>query len=556
LAIVDLSDDGREPFVSADGSVAVVFNGEIYNHEELRRRFDLHTVGRCDGAILPELWHLLGTRSFEMLRGMFAIAVYDTRNDSVTLARDPFGIKPAWWTSLADGSIVFASEPRALLPISGPTELNPTAIVDYLAFGAVGRNLSPYASIHCVPPNTWIGFQADGHRATGLVRSELLSKPAHHDGGELRTAFLDTVRAHTMSDVPTAILLSSGLDSAAIAWACALQDYKTSCVTVAFSDRDPEDVAASRLARSLGHDHEIVAERPDAESVERFFVAMQRPTVDGLNAFLVSHGIHRLGIKVALSGIGGDEMLAGYESFRLLRPLRLLRAADTVQITRLLSIPMARKLAARWVGSKASRLISSPDTRSAERLGDLMRRVLLDEEIARLTPHRPEPPGRAAATAGDVSALSLSRMEIERYLSSTLLPDADAFSMAWSVEMRVPYVDVPFAQTALAVDPQRGVGKRRFARLLADPRLTDIARRPKQGFTLPMDSWMRSGPLRPYLELARRPDAPVRQALRSAAVDELLDAWSAGRCTWSRAWLIVALDAWLRSLGAHLRLPG
>ncbi|WBB81581.1 asparagine synthetase B [Micromonospora sp. WMMD882] len=493
LALVDLTNAGRQPFVSPDGTIAVVFNGEIYNHQELRGRHRLGASGRCDGAILPELWSRLGVEMFRELRGMYATAVVDRRRHTLTLARDPFRVKPLRWTTAADGAIVFASEIRPLLAFRTTPRIRATALRRYLRFGAVGR--------------------------------------------------LESVSAHLLSDVPVALLLSWGLDSAAIAWACREIDHRLTCVTVDQGGSMGEGDGARRVARRFGHRHEIVTSRPDEESVARYFAAMQRPTIDGLNTFVVSDAIARRGIKVAVSGLGGDEVLGGYPVFRALRRLPLLQVTDRLFLARLL----ARTV--RWRHEKVAELLGPDGPRDAAGLGALSQQILDRDTVDSLAPwaSAPAPGPRRGRT--DTSALALSHYEIEHYLGATLLPDTDAFSMASSIELRVPYVDVPFARLVLAADRKQGLGKVGFARCLGDSELVAIARRRKQGFTLPMDGWMRHGPLAPLVRSTESPTATVRQILAPGAVDELLHGWRVGRLPWARAWLIVSLEHWLRSVG-------
>ncbi|WP_229404363.1 asparagine synthase (glutamine-hydrolyzing) [Micromonospora sp. NBRC 110038] len=540
LAIVDLSDAGRQPFVSPDGQVSVVFNGEIYNHEELRRRFRLHTTARCDGAILPELWTRLGTAMFRELRGMFAVAVYDDRDRTLTLARDPFGIKPLYWTVTADGAIAFASECRPLIGLVPRPAVDRAALTHYLMFGSMSRTASPFSGIRAVPANGWVRWDDRLGRTEGPVHRGVLTDLPETSPDELRAEFLRSVSLHLLSDVPVALLLSSGLDSGALAWACRELGQSLICVTVDQGTEMGEGSNAAVIARRFGHRHEIVTSSPDEADVRHYLAAMQRPSIDGLNVFVVNRAIASLGLKVALSGTGGDEVLAGYPWFRQLRRLGLLRVTDRLGLAR----PLER--AVRLRHRKVAQLVGPTGPRDAAGFGEVARRLLLDPDVRALAPwYEPRP---ARASTGDRTCQALLRFDIEHYLGGMLLADTDTFSMASSVEVRVPFVDVPFARRALAVDPARGVGKRRFADWLGDEELIRSTRRPKWGFGLPMDRWMREGPLAPWVRAAGAPDAPVRELLRPAAVDTLLAGWREGQLRWERAWIVVALDGWLRTL--------
>ena len=543
LAVVDLSPGGHQPFHSDDGTITVVFNGEIYNHDDLRRRHALATQSRCDGAILPELWQLLGTAAFAELRGMFAIAVHDARDGTLTLARDPFGIKPLYWTRDAGAGLVFASEVRALLPLLSGVTIGRAALRRFLAFGGIGRDESPFVGVQSVPANGWRRWTASMSSASGTIRAGLLDALPPHTPLDMPARFLDSVSRHLVSDVPMALLLSSGFDSAALAWAGDALGADLTCLTVDLGGGRSESGGAAALARRFGHRHEIVSAVPDERVIDAYFTTMQRPSVDGLNVFLVSQAVASRGLRVALSGLGGDEVLAGYPSFRALRYLPLLRMADLARLTG----PLARLLRDRH--PKLLRLVSPAGPRDADALGLLFRRVLMDEQIATLLP---VPESTVAAARGrDRSAIALARSEINGYLGGTLLPDSDAYSMAWSIEMRVPFVDVELVRACLAVDPERGLSKQRFAGALASRELIAISRRRKQGFSLPMDAWMRGGPLAAAVLAAESPGAAIRRMLRPAGIDRILAAWRAGSLPWSRAWSLVALNSWLDSLAAQ-----
>lgn len=547
LAIVDLSDAGRQPFLSAEGEVAVVYNGEIYNHSSLRHRHGLRPASGCDGAVLPEMWRRFGVKMLTELRGMYAVVIHDARDGSLVLARDPFGIKPLYWARDRKGVIWVASEPRVLARLTGQTTLSEEALRHYLAFGSLARDMSPFAGVHAVPANGWVRFSGAGtDPAVGSSPDPIV--PVQGFGPtELRAAFVESVREHMVSDVPVALLLSSGVDSAALAWGARAVDARLTCVTVAMEVRGRgEDDQAASIARRFGHEHVVVEQPPDADLVDSLFAAMQRPTIDGFNSFLISRAIRHLGIKVALSGLGGDEMLGGYPHFRHLRALPWLRASDRVGLGRVLAFPPVRRRVARLLSEKAAVLVARGGPRTAGEYGLLRRRVLLDPEVARAAPGLP--PAGPPERTGAATAFELSHTEIRGYLGGTLLPDADAFSMCWSVELRVPFVDRIFGSAALSFDPLRGVGKRRFAAALDDPVLVAAANRPKLGFTLPMEEWLRRGLLREQVADVAARSARIREVLSPQVVDEVVGAWEAGRIPWSRMWLFAALEGWLRSL--------
>ena len=412
----------------------------------------------------------------------------------------------------------------------------------------MGRDQSPFEEIDCVPANAWIQFRDGSLTASATI--EVSPFDGEIERPDLQQALIDSVNVHLRSDVPTALLLSSGLDSGALAWAAAELGQKLTCVTVEMGGGRDESAGAAAIASRFGHQHVLAVSPPGVDRAESFFESMQRPSIDGLNTFLVSHAIADEGFKVALSGMGADEVLGGYNSFRWLRALPVLRAADRIGVTRpATSVLDAAGLSRRW--PKARDLLDPEGPRDSAGLSRLSRRVLPAGDIQRLLPSASI---GAATRNGRMDGRALSEAEVVNYLGGTLLPDADAFSMAWSIELRVPFVDVPFARAALAQDARRGVGKKGFAAALGDSLLAQVAATPKQGFSLPMDSWMRSGPLRHHVERARAVDSSVGQLLDKNAVDSLFEAWELGDVRWSRAWLLASLNSWIESFGSRVDL--
>jgi asparagine synthase (glutamine-hydrolysing) len=364
LAIQDPTPAGNQPFTSADGRYVCVFNGEIYNHRHLAERFQLPVRSGCDGEVIPQLWAELGMRTLTQLRGMFAIAVADTLEERLYLARDPFGIKPLYWRPLPDGTLVFASEVRALAGLTPGRRVDSAAVARYLRYGAMAADQSPFAEIAAIPPNS-----------VAVVTRDLLMdvRPIHKGGplvvrqqpSGLGAALTESVDLHLGADVPTVLLLSGGVDSAAVAAISHRLGRDLECVTVTAGGPADETADAARTARHYGHRWRSVPAALEDDDVARFFKSMQLPSVDGLNTYLICKAVSEAGFKVALSGLGGDEAVGGYSHFRLLRYLLLLRAVDALPR----SLGSVAGMAAAALGSaseaKARRLLSKggPATR-------------------------------------------------------------------------------------------------------------------------------------------------------------------------------------------------
>jgi len=555
LAIQDPGPTGNQPFVSTDGRYHCVFNGEIYNYRRLIERYQLPVRTKCDGEIIPQLWAKLGVASLAELRGMFAIALVDSLEERLYLARDPFGIKPLHWRALPDGTLIFASEVRPLVRAAAGVRIDCAAVARYLRLGAMAPDQAPFQEIVALPPNSVATFDRDC-RVT--IQSILPDGPLQSTGApiSLGAALADSIDIHLAADVPTALLLSAGVDSTAIASVGRRLGRDLHCITVATEGAVDESAVAAETARYYGHRFQRVPAALEDDDVAKFFGAMQRPSIDGLNTYLVCKAVHEAGFKVALSGLGGDEVVGGYSHFRLLRYLPALRVLHRMpgQVTS----AIAKAVAQMGISSeaKATRLLGKSGPRDGTDLSLLHREILPAALVADLTgmDHRPvseDSPLGSMQALGSFGAMVASEVSI--YLEATLLPDADSFSMASSVELRVPFVDnlVFWASLDLAADKRIRPGKAAIGMALDDPYLRGLAAHPKRGFSVPMRDWM-SGPLLPVLSAACDPDADVwsvvdRTMAKRAGLIPLR-----ARDRWTETWVLAALNAWLETTGARL----
>ena len=551
LAIQDPSPAGNQPFVSADGRYHCVFNGEIYNYRHLVKRYQLPVRTACDGEVIPALWAKLGVDSLAELRGMFAMAVVDSLEDRLYLARDSFGIKPLYWRALADGSLAFASEVRPLVDIAPAMRINGEAVRRYLQLGAMAPDQSPFLEISSLPPNSVATFDRD-RRMT--LRPILPDGPlvATESPADLGSALSDSVDLHLGADVPTALLLSSGVDSATIAAVARRLSRSLDCLTIATSDTTDESAKAAETAHHYGHSHRRIGATLDVGDVARFFRAMQRPSIDGLNTYLVSKAVHEAGFKVALSGLGGDEAVGGYSHFRMLNYLPALRGLRELPAP--LARAAARTLAKRGVASevKATRLLSKQGPCDGRQLSLLQREVFPESLAAALTgTSHPTMTGRSDQESMTFPERfnAMVAAEVAIYLQAMLIPDADSFSMASSVELRVPFVDrhVFQASLRLAADRNKRPGKAAIGTSLDDRYLKELAAKPKRGFTVPMRQWM-SGPLASVLNRADSPDAPIWSILDRGVAERAGLIPLHNRDRWAEPWALSALNAWLETI--------
>jgi asparagine synthase (glutamine-hydrolysing) len=550
LAIQDPGSAGNQPFASMDGRYHCVFNGEIYNHRRLVDRFQLPVRTACDGEIIPLLWAKLGVAALTELRGMFAIALVDSWQGLLYLARDPFGIKPLFWREARDG-LFFASEVRPLARLARGLRIDPDAIAQYLHLGAVGADRTPFSEISAVPPNSVATFGLDG-RAT--VRPITTEGPlaAVREPEDLGSALEDSIELHLGADVPTALLLSAGVDSATIAAVSRRLGRDLECLTVATEGAIDESGGAAETAHHYGHRFRRIPAALREGDLDRFFGAMQRPSIDGLNTYLVSNAVHEAGYKVALSGLGGDEAVGGYSHFRLLRYLPALQMLDKMprRVSGIATSVMRQMRLANE--AKVRKLLTADGPRDGWGLSILQREVLPKQLVMALTGSRCHfrPPESTSQTRpGPEMFSAMVAAEVALYLQPMLLPDTDSFSMASSVELRVPFVDRNVFSASLAVAGKTGTrtGKHAFGATLNDTYLKRLADRPKRGFNVPMRQWM-SGPLAGVLRAADEPEAPVWSLVDRKMADRVGLTGMATHDRWAEAWAIGALNAWLVSV--------
>ena len=553
LAIQDPTPAGNQPFLSSDGRYTCVFNGEIYNHRQLVERFRLPVRTACDGEVIPQLWAKLGIESLAELRGMFAIALVDALEERLYLARDPFGIKPLYWRRLPDGSLVFASEVRLLARLAPGTRVDDAAVARYLCYGAMAADQSPFMEITAVPPNRVAVVGQDRRVELRPVRPDgpvaIQQRPS-----DLGAALAESVDLHLGADVPTALLLSGGVDSAAVAAVSRRHGRDLHCLTVAATGAPDETVEAAQTARHYGHHFQRVQVTLEQSDVARFFQAMQRPSVDGLNTYLTCRAVHEAGFKVAISGLGGDEAVGGYSHFRLLKYLPMLRALDALPLP--VGFVAGRLAGAVGVagGAKARRLLGKDGPRSGAGLALLQRELFPTSLVSELTGVGSTEIIRGGEAAGwpagcsPSSFAAMAAAEVAIYLQAMLLPDADTFSMASSVELRVPFVDSHVFSATLESTRGRNsaLGKAVIGAALGDHYLVTLATRPNRGFSLPMGPWL-AGPLAPLVTVANEPGAPVWSLVDRARATRAGLTSPHPRRRWAETWALTALNAWLET---------
>jgi asparagine synthase (glutamine-hydrolysing) len=568
LSILDLTSAGHQPMISPDGRYSLTYNGEIYNHAAIRAELAHEGVqfrSTGDTEVLLLGWAHYGSAILSRLRGMFAFALWDRDEGRLFMARDPFGIKPLYIVE-AGSALLFASEIRALLASGAvPRKFSAAAVATYLSSGSVAEPLTIIEGIWPVPAGCLIDVSLHDSGVTigEPVRfATALSEPIEPAVGLasgtflLRDALRDSVRHHLVSDVPVGLFLSGGLDSSSmVGLASEVSETSLESFTVTFAEADFSEAEPARaVAERFGiRHHEIPLSADDLlNALPDFFSAMDQPSLDGLNTFVVSRAIQKYGMKVVLSGLGGDELFAGYPSFHraaFIAPLwnlpagvRRFGAVGASQFGDLRAEKIETLLK---YGSPAKAAYHGSRTLFGTRY---VRALMGDSFADAVSPY---------ADADDVNTERLSTLqevslyELTGYMRNTLLRDSDVFSMAHGLELRVPFVDRAVARAAAsAIDGaklKRGASKPLLVEAVRDLLPPALIDRPKQGFTLPFERWMRKEMLDEVNSLLTDGRADLG-GLRQGAVSHVWNDFLSGRAgmNWSRPWALYTLLRWAK----------
>jgi asparagine synthase (glutamine-hydrolysing) len=522
LAIIELSDAGAQPMQSPDGRFVLAYNGEIFNHRELREGIGARGWpwrGDSDTEVLLALLAREGVACLERLRGMFAFVLWDRDARTVLAARDHLGIKPLYY-SVEDASLRISSELRGICALGGAATLDDEAVATFLVEGAVAGPRTILEGVRALPPAHFITAHADQPAIVHERRYWELPPPAAIDKPEqdfverVDDALRETVRLELRSDVPLGVFLSGGLDSSLVASYAADElgeDLHTFSVGFETVDaRLDETGAASRVAKHLRSQHErVVVHRSEFVTQMRDVVAaLDQPSVDGINSYFISSAAAR-SVKVALSGQGGDELFGGYNTFPFASKLANLTSHFPVAPLRVQAFAArATQLPARvqhnWYVRGAVGALTDVDPAV---LVAMSNPVFAAREVG-VTPRHFSADAGANRCRDVVN--EISRIMVRGYLVNTLLRDMDATSMAHSLEVRVPLVDRVLLTLAFRAPGWQKVvwGNTKMPlRTLVGRRLpTELLHRPKQGFTFPLADWLAHPMTRPVIDEILDPD--------------------------------------------------
>lgn len=521
LSLLDLSEAGAQPMADEDGALQIVFNGEIYNYRELRRNLKSRGFRFRSDTDTEILLHLYADRGAEMLhdlRGMYAFAIWDARRRRLFAARDPLGIKPLYCAD--DGKTLrIASQVKALLAGGAIShEREAAGQVGFLLLGYVPEPFTIYRAIRSVPAGA---FLIAGRNARPEIHQfrrieEELAAAASGNGkvsppGEVRDRLRDvlsnSVSRHLIADVPVGIFLSAGLDSSVVtALASESPQARLHTVTLGFGEyrgtENDETVLAAMVARYYATRHQTrwITQSEFKQEIDRVIVAMDQPSIDGVNTYFVAKAAHEAGLKAALSGIGGDELFGGYASFK-----------QVPRITGILSYTMPRWLgkAVRVAWAPALKHFMSPKYAGFFEYGGtyggayLLRRALfmpweiesvLDPQVARDGWERLQIERQLEETVNAIVSpwLKVSALEMVWYMRNQLLRDSDWAGMAHAVEIRTPLVDIEVLRTVAPIAARGRLRERKgdLGALPSKPLPRAIVERRKTGFAVPMREWV------------------------------------------------------------------
>jgi len=583
LAILDLSPLAHQPMHDAQTSNWIVYNGEIYNFRDVRKELEQEGAGfvsQSDTEVLLKAYARWGEKCLTKFRGMFAFAIWDAREHRLFLARDPMGIKPLYYAQ-AGAYFFFASEVCTLLGTGLlPRRVDHAGLINFLTFGSAYDPITLVEGVRSLPPGhtlTWENGTVRQASYWDLTREETSGEksvsfsPENKDENRaasiLRPMLQEAVRLQLVSDVPVGVFLSGGIDSSALVSILSQGGVTPSTFSIVFREADFSEAEHSRtIARKFHTDHhEITVSQKDVlAAIPDALRAMDLPTMDGINTYFVSRETRAAGVKVALSGLGGDEVFAGYSSFRTIP--RMERFARFWQ-----HVPGAAR------GPLASAFaVLSPANDQNRKLASLAGdngRILHPYFLSRMlfTPGQrdllfpgtnPQVSETAVASQRDrlARALSLdavnrvSYLELRCYMLNTLLRDADFMSMSQGLEVRVPLIDHQLAKAVLALPGAwklNGTPKKllvgALSGTLAGKLPDEIVHRPKLGFTLPFERWLREelrAEIEPVLGAKRVKDGPLGGLLDANHVQQVWKDFLRGATSWSRPLSLYVLQRW------------
>lgn len=568
LSIIDLDESANQPMLSNDGRYCIVYNGEVYNFKELRSQLSNYQFKTdSDTEVVIAAFEKWGVHALEKFNGMFALALWDTELDELWLARDRMGIKPLYYAELGN-SIVFSSEVRALLSTDLiEKKMDHESLIDYLRYATVHAPKTILKGVKLLEPGNFlkisdVEIEKDKFYKFQPSYSNILG--SYSDIKKtIRSKLEQSVQRRLISDVPHGAFLSGGIDSSAIVGLMSqVSDQKVNTFSVVFDENKFDESEYSQLvAKKFDTNHTEIrlAVNDFKDKLPEALEAMDHPSGDGPNSYLISKKTKENGITVALSGLGGDELFAGYDLFTYCASLSNKKWITSFpKFIRQMAGGVYSGMKKDVASSKVENLLSR-DYFDLEYIYPTMRTVLFDDQILGLLNKDKLPINQVFKMGEEILAprseafkfpylSKISLLEFSSYMSNVLLRDTDQMSMASALEVRVPFLDHELIEYVLNIpDTYKypSTPKKILTESLSDLLPEKIVNRPKMGFTLPWQQWMKND-LMQFCE-DRLNKLKMREPFNGKGIENLWQRFLSNDTlvTWSRIWPLVVLEHWM-----------
>ena len=558
LSIIDLSSGANQPLFDHSNRYAIVFNGEIYNYQDVKSELDYNWSCNSDTEVILAAYIKWGKACLEKLNGMFAFAIWDKAEQELFIARDRLGVKPLYY-SFVNGVFVFASEIRSILASKIlEAKIDENNLSEYLRFLSIATPKTLIKDLFQLCPGHYLILK---HNGFSIQRYwSLLDKPVpnlSNRQGVLKACksnFVDAVKSRMVADVKVGAFLSGGIDSSAVVAVMAgLSKDPIDTFSIVFNEKQYDESEYSQfVANKYKTNHQAFLMKPAdlIPNLDPFFKSMDNPTVDGINTYMISQLVAKTGIKVVLTGIGGDELFAGYVGFERWQSFQkfswvfkvpifkpLLSVINTVKKSR-----ASLKLSDMFDSSSADLSAFYANSRSVYFGNEL--NYLLDKPILK------NDSWLDLNQTKDFPVLSqYSIAELSHYTLDVLMKDTDQMSMAWALEVREPFFDYKLIEFVLNIDDKnkfiKGSPKHLFVEAMGDLLPPEIVNRTKKGFTFPWNFWLRNE-LKPYCEEALD-SLSKRQLFKPEGIQYLWNSFLNNKqaLTWLHIWGLVVLEKWM-----------
>jgi len=540
LSIIDLTSGGHQPMLSEDESLAITFNGEIYNFQVLRK--ELESLGKSfktqtDTEVILQAYRQWGVQCFQRLEGIFAFGLYDKKENKLLLVRDQIGVKPLYY-SLRNNQVIFSSEVRAFKAVDPAWPENKDWCILFLAFGSLPQPATTLHGVHDLEPGTWMEINLNHFTAVRHTYYSENANPLQVNKGEelllIRAAVIDAVKKNLIADAPLGVFLSGGIDSSLLTLLADQYQEVVKSISINFDDTSFDERPFQKKVLERTHHADHIAHRVTSrmfwDSLDDIWRAMDQPTVDGVNMYFVSRSAHRDGLKAVLSGVGADEVFGGYASFRRIQSVKFLRSM----------LPFKESFSD-WMGAlnpSYKRLvfldiegpvgdylflrgIHTPDV-IASLLNVSEREVwnVLQNISVYIPPNVPDNE-------------YISQLESKIYMTNQLLKITDVMGMWHGLEVRVPFLDTELIRKFHSIPtpiryPKLGT-KKLLTDTFSDLLPEEIVSRKKQGFTFPLSVWIKE-------------DADKLKSLTGQNTDTIVTDFLHGRGHWSKSWSLAVLN--------------